>query len=63
MGADFFRMNKYWNPEGEGHIDYVVPASPVRKTATVVDGVEYNFSNADVRNANQDACIAAITAW
>ena len=64
MAADFFKMNEYWNPAGEGHIDYVVPVGPYQNTAYPVgDGTTLNFTDPTVLEENFDTYKVAVADW
>ena len=43
FGADFYKMNEYWNPNGT--IVYQVPVGPSDTTAYEHNGVTYNFTD------------------
>ena len=44
FGADFYKMNEYWNPNGM--IVYQVPVGPSDTTAYEYNGVTYDFTDA-----------------
>ncbi|MBO7292767.1 MAG: hypothetical protein J6V07_02400, partial [Clostridia bacterium] len=71
FAVDFFKTNRYWNPEGAGHIAYAAPTGAAENTAywydanengAVDDGETYNFTLSS-DNHNTDAFKAAHAEW
>ena len=76
LGADFYKMNEYWNPNGA--IVYEVPVGPSDTAAYVYNGVTYDFTDAttiatvksglasrwaSASNPEGVAFLAAVAAW